>query len=73
MELTGKKSSEFEDNQQKSSNREKAGNKSLRDVWGNIKRFNIHVNIGVAEKEKNEAEQIFEEIIAKVSQIWQNT
>lgn len=40
---------------------------------GNIKRFNIHVNIGVAEKEKNEAEQISEEIKVKVSQIWQNT
>lgn len=32
----------------------------------------MHVNTGVAEKEKNEAEQIFEEIIAKVSQIWQD-
>lgn len=48
MELTEKKISEFEDDQQKLSNRD----------W-------------VAEKEKNE-EQIFEEIIAKVSQIWQD-
>ena len=39
---------------------------SLRDLWGNIKRNNIHI-IGVPEGEEREkgAEKIFEEIIVK--------
>ena len=45
---------------------------SLRDLWDNIKRNNIHI-IGFPEGEKREKgpEKIFEEIIVETSLTWE--
>ena len=57
---------EITDAEQKREKRLKTNEESLRELWDNVKRTNIHI-IGVPEEEEREkrTEKIFQEIIAK--------
>uniref|UniRef100_A0A8D1LJL8 L1 transposable element RRM domain-containing protein n=1 Tax=Sus scrofa TaxID=9823 RepID=A0A8D1LJL8_PIG len=55
---------EIMDAEQKREKRLKTNEESLRDLWDNVKRTNIHI-IGVPEGEGGGTEKIFQEIIAK--------
>ena len=57
---------EITDAEQKREKRLKTNEESLRELWDNVKRTNIHI-IGVSEGEEREkeTEKIFQEIIAE--------
>ena len=63
---------EITDAEQKREKRLKTNEESLRELWDNVKRTNIHI-IGVPEGEEREkgTEKIFQEIIAKTSLTWE--
>ena len=62
---------EITDAEQKREKRLKTNEESLRELWDNVKRTNIHI-IGVSEGEEREkeTEKIFQEIIAENSLTW---
>ena len=56
---------ELTDAEQKREKRLKTNEESLRELWDNVKRTNIHI-IGVPEREERKGQKkIFKEIIAK--------
>ena len=57
---------EIMDAEQKREKRLKTNEESLRELWDNVKRTNIHIiGVPVGEEREKETEKIFQEIIAE--------